>query len=434
MKILHDKNVCAILITAFIIRAMLIFFNVYQHSPFFYQDLKSVEHNINSGSAPYLNDFGYEVSNIAYSLVCKTEGYANPFGGSTGPTGWSAPGMVLIYAVSFYLFGCFTFGAIMFLYILSLLLSLGIICCTYIVSLHIFNCKNTAHLSSLFIAFCPHDIALFYQHRHMDFNVYAFLFIGLFLLFILFCKALSKKHLILFSCSTGIAILFNPIFILPVLICFLFLIMNQRFNKDILKHIITSVAIISLVIAPYIIYQKSRLGIWSFIKSNSPFELYIGNAPDAEGVLTLAVFYKYHPSRNISEFLSYKTTGEVFYINSKLNVFLNNFNLVKFIQLSSKRFFNFFFLYESVRDDIRGFWLLMKHISYALPGATLAIYLIHRLKDKNTFDVLFYLYISSYALPFLCAGIMPRYSYPIVPLTSILLARIIYFRIQKNNL
>jgi hypothetical protein len=51
--------------------------------------------------------FGYEMARIARSLV-EGEGYANPFGGHTGPTAWIAPLYPLLIAVAFKLCGVYS--------------------------------------------------------------------------------------------------------------------------------------------------------------------------------------------------------------------------------------------------------------------------------------------------------------------------------------
>jgi hypothetical protein len=188
------------------------------------------------------------------------------------------------------------------------------------------------------------------------------------------------------------------------------------------------------VIVPYAGYQKYRLGFWSFIKSNGPFELYIGNIPGVDGVLTLDAFSRYHPSRNITEFLLYKHSGELEYTSAKFNSFISSFNTAAFIKTTFKRFLNFFFIYAPVRDDVSGLWLIMKYAAYAATGASCVLYLFLRRYDTSTFDWLLYLYMVSYALPFLFAGIMPRYSYPIVSISSILLGRSICLLVHRAGI
>ncbi len=54
--------------------------------------------------------FGTEYGNTAASLV-RGEGYANPFGFPSGPSAWMPPGIVLIYALVFQIFGIKTYAA-----------------------------------------------------------------------------------------------------------------------------------------------------------------------------------------------------------------------------------------------------------------------------------------------------------------------------------
>lgn len=430
-SILNHKNIAAVLAVGLAVRAVLLILNINEHPAFFYQDSAAIESAYGDDRAPYLNDFGYEAANVAYSLVCREEGFANPFGGSTGPTGWVAPGIAYTYAAAFYLFGCFTAGSIIFLFSVSLILSAIIIYSTYALSLHIFNSQYTANLSALLIAFWPHDIALFYQHRHTDFNLITCLFVLLLVSFIVSYKTASRRQLLLFSFCAGVAVLFNPVFILPAGICFLFLICKKGLSRAMLRDITSAVLVMGFIIVPYTVYQNYRLGFWSFIKSNGPFELYIGNVPGVDGVLTLDAFSRYHPSRNITEFLTYKHSGELGYTSAKFNSFISSFNSAAFIKTTVKRFLKFFFIYAPVRDDVSGLWLILKYVAYAATGASCVIYFFLRRYDTGMFDWLLYLYMVSYALPFLCAGIMPRYSYPIVSISSILLGRSICLLVHR---
>ena len=120
-----------VLLLALTFRVALLLGNIADHPRFFFQDLGKVEAEISSAVEPYLYAFGFEASYIALAWVSAGQGFASPFGGSTGPTAWIAPGVVALYAVSFSLWGCFTFQSILFVFGIALVVSLVNTCLLY---------------------------------------------------------------------------------------------------------------------------------------------------------------------------------------------------------------------------------------------------------------------------------------------------------------
>jgi hypothetical protein len=192
------------------------------------------------------------------------------------------------------------------------------------------------------------------------------------------------------------------------------------------QKIVWSLAILLLLCTPYILYQKQKLNIFTFIKSNALYELYQGNLPDFDGVLTTELFEKYHPFFNKNEYRNYKSLGEIKYIESKFSVFKQHFDFNRFIIVTGKRFINFFFIFPLPTYRIYGREFFIRELAYPLMGLSLLCYYALRFKKRNSFDELMYIYIFSYALPYCFAGMMYRYSFPIVPLTAVLFAYIIY--------
>ena len=425
-QIKANKLLISILLFAAIIRTGMLYVNVKEGLTFFYHDIQLLEQKSASNDKPLANYFGAEVANVAYSLVCKREGLANPFGGSTGPTGWAAPGMVMLYAVSFYLFGCFTFHSMLFMFLLALVLSLTIMVLIYRLSIALFANPSIGYTGAFLFALSPEDIFIFKRIHEQDFNIMAFLFLLLFYRFIKFLKSFSSKNLVLFSLVAGTAVLCNPVFIFPIMGCLVFTFLQFQNKYFACQKIVWSLAILLLLCTPYILYQKQKLNVFTFIKSNALYELYQGNLPDFDGVLTTELFEKYHPFFNENEYRNYKSLGEIQYIKSKFSVFKQHFDFNRFIIVTGKRFINFFFVFPLPTYRKYGREFFLRELAYPLMGLSLLCYYALRFKKKNSFDGLMYIYILSYALPYCFAGMMYRYSFPIVPLTAVLFAYIIY--------
>jgi hypothetical protein len=421
-KLFKKRVLLLILVFGSIIRVGILIANIKDNYPLFHNNPALIKEQINVEDKPYQHPFGSEISNVAYSIVCKGEGFASPFGGHTGPTGWVAPGMVFLYVLAFYLFGCFTFGSILFVFILSLVLSLLMISIIYSLCVKLFRREMIGYIGACLFAIDPHDIFIFKRIHQQDFNTLTFLFLLVFYLFICCTEASSIKKLIVVALASGIATLFNPVFIVPI-IMLLFLLLKEKIFT--LKYGVIFAIVAFLIVTPYIVYQKQKLKTWTFIKINGPFEIYQGNKSDFFGVLTFDLFKKYHPIMNQKEFEEYKIKGEMDYIHSKFVQFKNNFDLKSFLLLSIKKYLYFFFIYPPLKMRDQGIPVLM-YFAYSLRGLSLLIYLFIRAKRITTYDKFLYFYIVSYAIPYCFAGIMYRYSFPIVPLSTVLAAYIIY--------
>jgi hypothetical protein len=436
MKPNNKKIMVSILLVAFFLRMGMLWINAKRHPSFFQISTELVQKEMKSSEPPYVNSYGNEISNVAYSLVCKKQGLASPFGGSTGPTGWVAPGLVLIYALSFYLFGCFSLGSLIFMLALSILLSLIMVFLIYLTSLQLFNSRSTAYLCSFLFAVCPQDVWLFSKNFQQDFNLYTFLFVLIFFLFLRFIKSRATKNLILFSLVAAIALHFTPVLAIPVAVCITLFVLKDKTDKTYaLKQAILCCIIIFMIITPYIIYQKYRLGSWTFIKSNAVYEINLGNTRGYAGVLVLDLFRKKHPAANRFEFQSYKTMGEVNYVRSKLTEFLDNFNLLRFIKLTIKRFFCFYLIYVPYVSDLKfTVSLFLKYVGYSISGLSMILYLFLRFRNMDWFDALIYFYILAYSVPYVFGGIMYRYSFPICTLTTILLGKSLWLLFGSKDL
>lgn len=416
------------MVGACILRIFLLYVNMQRHPAFFTPSPAAMHHHLSADDKPYMNPFGYEISNIAYSIVCKHEGFSSPFGGSTGPTGWVSPGIVLLYVLSFALFGCFTKGSILFMFGLSIGLSLLIIVLIYASSRLLWPHTSTGFIAAVLYACCPQEImSILYPHQ-TDFNVYMFWFIITAYLFLRLITSCTARDLCLFALAAGASLLFTPAMLLPIVACLAaYAVRSRKKLPMMIRHLFVCTVVIVVVVAPYIMYQKSRMGHWFFIKSNGPFEIALGNSPEFNGVLIYDLFQKHHPGSNKDEYKAYCEMGEIAYIKNRYARFFEHFDVQGFSQLTAKRFLFFFFILQPYipLERFHTPRLVAEYIGYAIPGLTLLIYLFMRYRNMRWQDYFIYCYIISYALPYLFAGIMYRYAYPISTLTTLLLAALV---------
>jgi hypothetical protein len=412
-----QKTLIAILVMAFLIRIAVLSWFGYNRPDYFHNDLQQIEENISSVNQPYQNSFGSEVSNVAYALVCAGRGFSDPFGGKTGPTGWVAPGIVFPYAFAFFIWGCFSYGAIMFLFCLALIASLATVVLVFAVGKEMFGDSRAALLGALFFALSPHDIAIFGRISQQDFNFFPFLFTLIFYLFVCYRKKQTFGKLALFSIIAALSILCNPALSAPIGMCFLFLVFENglAFRKSIIE-ILIGVGIILILTLPYNIYQKQKLGTWTFIKSNGLYEIYQGNENRFEGVLTMDLFNTLHPIQNVSEFSLYSTLGETAYIATKFDQFKSTFSISSFVKMSLNKALHFYFLFPAVQTKSS----LLHYLFYSLRGIIFVTYFLVRFRRMENLEKLLFGYIVIYSLPYCLAGMMYRYSFPIIPLVYLL--------------
>lgn len=410
-----------IMVLAAALRLYMLSLNMEQHRGAFHYDRKLLKEKLRAADTPFQHPFGAEVANVAYSIACKKEGLSNPFGDSTGPTGWVAPGMAVIYACSFYIFGCYTFKAIVFLFVVAMCLSLGMIFLVYRLSIILYGNTSVGYLAALLFALSPHDLRVFKHIDLQDFNFMIFLFLLVIYVLLLFFISRTAKHLIFLALATVAAVLCNPIFILPILVSLLFTIVRSKQRIMACFQFAVFLGIVILLIFPYILYQYKQMHAWTFIKSNGMFELYLGNVPDFNGVLVNELFKKYHPIMNKNEFLQYKAMGEIEYIRSRGSRFLENFDSVAFIKRTVHRIYNFFFLVPPFTFD-KG---LMRQLLFSR-GLILVLYVLMYYKKIDSREKLLYLFILCYILPYCLSSIMYRYSIPIVSVEMVFAAFIFY--------
>ena len=421
-SLVKKRVLLLILIFGAMLRIASLISNIQNNYAVFHSNIELINQQINSHDSPFKHLFGAEISNVAYSIVCKGEGFSDPFGGHTGATGWVAPGMVFIYALSFYLFGCFTFGSIMFVFLFSLALSLIMILIIYRLCVELFKNEIIGYIGAFLFAIDPQDLFIFNRFHHQEFNAFAFLFLLTFYLFIRCIESTSIKTVFFVAMASGIAALFNPSFVIPIILVLFFFLRHNIFK---LKHAVLFVIIACLIVTPYILYQKHNIKTWVFIRSNAPFEIYQGNLPDFCGAYDFDFLKKHHPILNQKEYEEYKVKGEFAYIDSKFIQFKDSFDIRKFILLCIKKFLFFFFVYHPVKVLEQG---VAPHVYlvYSLRGLSLLIYLLIRARGITTYDKLLYLYIISFSIPYCFAGVTYRYSFPIVPFTAVLAAYSIY--------
>jgi hypothetical protein len=416
---LRRWGLVGVLIVAGVLRLVSLVQNVHDHHSFFFQPRAAVLARIAGPNKPYVNEFGFEVSNIACAWVCTGQGFASPFGGSTGPTAWIAPGLVAPYAASFALFGCFTAKSILALFVVALVLSLAICWLTYQNALLLFANHSTALLAAFLFAVAPFDLWLFRVASAMELNVYTFFLALLLYLALRYWRSPTGATLFALAVTTALAVLAYPGFALCAFAVVVLRLLAER-PTQVVAHVLLFVVVAGAVVFPYLVWQRVRLGGWVPVKSNGPFELYLGNTREARGFLSETVFESLHPSQSQAEFLRYRELGELSYVREKFGEFRQRFSLPRFFTTSSHRLIEYFFSYEVKSWDTQAGWILAKRLMWALPGTILVLFPLLRRHQFDQRVGVAYAFVVTFALPFILAGVMERYRLPISAVVAVL--------------
>lgn len=414
-------SIFAITALAVLVRLLFLSYSIPEHYDYFFPKRQELLDRFVQRDEPYLHPFGWEASSIACALVCKDRGFSDPFGAQSGPTAWIAPGVVVPFAAAFAVFGCFSFESIFAVFMVSLLCS-ALICLTvYWVTKGLFGSVDRALMAALLFAVLPYDAWIFRVTGHLDFNFVTLGFAMLLAASVLYYRRPGVPMAAILGAVAGASILVFPGFILCALGAWLVTALSKRTSKQGLDLCVVCFVAGALV-APYVLWQRDRLGVWVPVKSNAGFELYLGNAPEAGGILTERVLAKYHPSQSASEFRKYRDLGEVRYVRSKFREMLANFSTARFLENTMRRMLSFYFLYDTKSWDRPGARLWAKRVLWFVPGCLLLVGAVVGFLRKTPAWWLVVAFSLAYSAPFLIAGVMDRYRYPLAPAICVLAA------------
>jgi len=419
-----------VLLLALVIRLTLLAGNIVDHPWFFFQDLEEVEEEISSTEEPYMNAYGFEASNIAHAWVCADQGFSSPFGGATGPTAWIAPGVVVLYAISFALWGCFTFKSILCGFAIALVVSLITTAAVFRIGERVGGDPNVGFLAALFFACLPFEAWIFQIAGHLDFNLQV-LWFAVLLLAIL--RAMDSDRPISgleLGAVSAVAALFNPGLILGTAVGSIFVIRGRRWRET-GRFVLYLAGAHVVILGPYVAFQSVRLGGFVPVKSNAGFELFIGNTPEARGVLQNVAFQAYHPSQNATEFVTYSAIGEIEYLRDAERRFREDFEIGEFLRFTVRRTFYFFLAYQVKPWDSSPFVSAVKAAMWAVPVLSLVALVAVRRKRLSAAEGAMLLFTLAYVAPYLLTGVMERYRITIVPTVAVVLALLTWTAIKS---
>ena len=249
----------------------------------------------------------YEMGLLADSLL-RGLGYSSPFGGSTGPTAFIAPGYPTLIAGIFAIFGTFTFASALVIMGMHVLVNMLTIWLMMHVAQSMLD-SRTATVAGSFWALSPPLFfipAVFWESSFSECAV-----IGIIALALRYWHKPTTTHWIILGASSAIIALINPALLFSLLAIMGWLAFQNRQGSRIAP--LLGLLTLAIVFAPWPIRNAVRFHAFIPLRSTVGFEMWMGNRPGATGRLDESLF----PMFNQHELASYNALGEVEYIHTK---------------------------------------------------------------------------------------------------------------------
>jgi hypothetical protein len=361
---------------------------------------------------PFLSPVGFEYGNIAFSCLNGT-GYSSPFGGATGPTAWSAPVPVLVYVAAFALGGPFSGASVMILDGLTIVLSVSLILLVHFIAREASGSDRAGLVAALLVAATPYDAWLLMGSNRFDLNLGSVALCGIVAAGMWSLRRAGERRILPLAAATVAAVFTSPVMLLPATgVAGLSL---ARLPKR--KRVRAAVIWFGMLVCgvgPYVVWQHQRIGMWCLVKSNAPFELFLGNTPEARGVLSTEAFRRHHPIQNPDVFAVYEHLGEADFQRFAWRRFLAETDPWTFLSVTSRRVAHFFLVHHPKPWD-GPFTILAKGVLWAVPAVVLiSMVVVFRSGTARTRMLVAAVLLSS--VPYLLVAVMDRYKVPMMPL------------------
>jgi hypothetical protein len=264
-------------------------------------------HVVHNLSAAWFFHRGTEMGFLAQSVL-EGKGLSSPFGGSTGPTAFIAPGYPLLVSLIFMLFGSYTSASAIVLMTIHAALNLLSIVLIMQLALRLSNAR-TAMLAGAFWAVSLPLIwmpTIFWETSFSCCIMVASLEFALRLE-----RTPSNPGFVLAGVCMAIAGLINPA-MLPMLLAMLFWVAYQ--TRQVRRYgLLFAMLALTIVFSPWPLRNARVFHAFIPLRSTVGFEMWMGNRPQATGYLDESLF----PTFNAAELREYVRVGEVAYVGQK---------------------------------------------------------------------------------------------------------------------
>jgi hypothetical protein len=283
------RTTWAVLGTALVARLLMIWSTLAAHPPI------------------WLYSRGIEMGLLADSLL-HGHGYSSPFGGSTGPTAFIAPGYPTLIAGIFLLFGTYSFISAIAIMGLQILVGIATIWLMMGVAREVLD-EQTAVVAGVFWALSLP--VLFIPTIFWETSLSACAMVGLIAAALRCDRAPSMGVWIAIGAGCGVVGLINPA-LLPSILAVLGWVAWRTWKTVRMAPVVGLLALL-LVYSAWPIRNAYRFHAFIPMRTTVGFELWMGNRPGGTGYLDESLF----PMYDKQELASYIAKGELAYTRDK---------------------------------------------------------------------------------------------------------------------
>jgi hypothetical protein len=363
-----------------------------------------------------------DLAMLAQSLACG-RGLSSPFGGSTGPTAFLAPGYPAVLGLVFRLFGGYTFaaGAVM----MGLQTLFGVL--TVAVIMHVACQIFGAPAANLAGTFWAVSLPLIWLPAVLwETGLSTLLLIGMVALALRGVDKPAKGHWLIMGAYGGLAMLMNPSLMLALFAILGWTVHQTRplWRCGPWVCLLTWLA----VFAPWPLRNARVLHAFIPLRSNFGYEVWQGNHPGATSVFDSTI----EPLHNKQEYSDYAAMGEAGYMRNKATLARTYIrgHPGEFIRLSAERVARF---WTGAGFAVNSGVVELHAITTSLLGL---VGLAALLKRRRAVAVLFLLPLLLFPLPYYITHAEFRFRLVLDPLLTILSAYAVtrvgfYWRITR---
>jgi 4-amino-4-deoxy-L-arabinose transferase-like glycosyltransferase len=282
----------------------------------------------------------FEMARIAHSLAVG-QGFSAPWGGSTGPSAWTAPLYPWLVSLVFRVFGVYSNSAAFVLLTLNSVFSAATSWTIFHIASRVFNLKAAAWAGWIWALF---PAAIVWSTTWIwETSLSAFLLSVVFLLTLRMAGEDGLWAWIRYGLLWGIAALTNPALTswLPFAGCWLAYQLYQK-RKRFVAPVLVGAALFWVVVTPWIVRDYVAFHKLMFIRDDVGCELRAGNNSDANGYWNPA----YQAANNPVLFAQYKEMGEASFDREQARLAKEWIaeNPGRFLALCRIRVFHFWFV------------------------------------------------------------------------------------------
>jgi 4-amino-4-deoxy-L-arabinose transferase-like glycosyltransferase len=357
----------------------------------------------------WLYSRGIEMGLLAKSLLLG-QGYSSPFGGSTGPTAFIAPGYPTLIAAIFWIFGTYTFASAVAIMLVQIAASVATVWLILWIARETLD-ERTANLAGAFWAISPP--LLFIPTIFWETSLSAGSLVATIALALRCQRQPSIRVWTAMGAASGVIGLINPA-LLPSLLAILGWTAWQT-RKSARTAPLLGFAALLLVFSPWPIRNAVRFHAFIPTRTTVGFELWMGNRPGSNGYLDESVF----PMYNKAELASYVAKGELAYTEDKTELaeqYIREYPAV-FLKMTMRRAFRFW----TGTGNQTGSAVYAIHAILTSGLGLIGIILLYR-RRMSGFAMLMVLPLLIFPLPYYITHAEFRYRLNIDPILTILAA------------